>query len=573
MTRADGTPVNAVLGFSNMLMKLLNESDADHIAVIFDAGSTSFRNRLFDAYKAHRPNPPDDLVPQFRLIREATEAFNVAQVELADYEADDLIATYTRAALQEGAEVTIVSSDKDLMQLVGDRVVMLDPIKNKPIGPEEVREKFGVLPDKVVFVQALCGDSVDNVPGVPGIGVKTAAELINSYGDLEALLARAPEIKQPKRRQSLIDYADQARLSLDLVRLKDDVPLPCPLDSFALRRDDPEKLLSFLRVQGFRSIITRYEQRLRDSETPTASVVNEPKTAEQRYVLIDSIEELDRWLAVAWEQGVLALAARPEGAGESAAPLAGIAIAVAPGLAGYIPLGHVAAAQGSLGEEASESFPILPLNDVVERLRPLLSAAGILKIAHNAKDEIHLLDALGLAFTSYDCVMLMSYVLEGGSHSHSVEELAQRYLETTLVADPAGTGRARVSFRSLSPATVQSFACERADTALLLHRRLKPRLVQERLTTLYETIERPMPAIIQRMEVAGVKVDRAELERLASDFGGRLVELEGQIHELAARPFNIGSPKQLGEVLFDEPETTRGEKGQDRCIRDGRRPA
>ncbi len=369
LTRADGTPVGAVLGYCNILFKLLQETDADHLAVVFDAAATTFRNKIYDQYKAHRPDPPDDLVPQFKLVRQATDAFNVCRIERADYEADDLIAAYAKKAAAEGATVTIVSSDKDLMQLVDDKVGMLDPIKQRPIGAAEVREKFGVGPDKVVDVQALCGDSVDNVPGVPGIGVKTAAELINTYGDLENLLAHAFEIKQPKRRQSLIDFAEQARLSKRLVLLDTAAPMDVPLSALMVKPPDREKLEAFLLEQGFKNLLARVESKLGPlakpgaadgaappaPETPPMVVPPPPDLAkvERRYALVQDLAALDAWIAAAQAKGAVALGIETTAQTASRAELLGVALAVEPGEACYIPLGH--GASGELALDAPDA--------------------------------------------------------------------------------------------------------------------------------------------------------------------------------------------------------------------------
>src|SRR6266849_6739330 len=382
LTRADGTPTAAVLGFSNMLAKLLSETDADHIAVVFDASGTTFRNRIYDAYKANRGPPPDDLVPQFALVREATDAFGVCRIEMKDFEADDLIATYARHAVESGASVTIVSSDKDLMQLVNDKVMMLDPIRNRPIGDAEVREKFGVGPDKVVDVQALCGDSVDNVPGVPGIGVKTAAELINTYGDLDTLLAHVEEIKQPKRRQSLIENEAKARLSKELVKLDDDVPLPCPLADLRVKPLDLDKLWPFLNTMEFRALATRMRQRVSGPVAvaapvgPSEPVIPEipPFSDPRTYAVVDTIEGLDHWIEAAEQAGSVAIWAAPSAVSGTRPELCGLALALAPGLAAYVPLGHRPA--GLLDARASNA---LSREAALVRLKPLLEDRGVLK--------------------------------------------------------------------------------------------------------------------------------------------------------------------------------------------------
>ncbi|MGB8841794.1 MAG: DNA polymerase I [Aliidongia sp.] len=568
LNRADGTPVNAVLGFSNILLKLIDETDADHIAVIFDAGRTTFRNQLYEAYKAQRPEAPPELIPQFKLVREATEAFNVAQVEMADYEADDLIATYARLAVAQGATVTIVSSDKDLMQLVGPGVTMYDPLKQKTIGPDEVREKFGVGPDKVIDVQALCGDSVDNVPGVPGIGIKTAAELINIYGDLETLLARAGEIKQPKRRQSLIDFAEQARVSRALVELKSDVPVPCPLEDLALRKPDHGKLIEFLRAQGFRQLLSRIQSRA-DLASPSspAAAAPAPVTPEkptQHYELVQDEATLDRWIALSHKAGMIGFDTETTSLDAVAADLVGLSIAIGPGRACYIPVGHVAGTEGQLDLGQAERPAQLPLDLVLAKLKPLLETPSVLKIGHNIKYDIQILSSYGIAMAPVDCTMLLSFVLDAGSHGMGLDELALLHLDhdTIKFSHVAGSGKNFKGFAAVGLEEARDYAAEDADICLRLHSILKPRLIAARRVAFYETVERPLPIIVAGMERAGIKVDRAELSRLSVDFGQRMGELEKQIHELAGGSFNIGSPKQLGEVLFDRLGLPGGKKGK-----------
>ncbi|GGF22403.1 DNA polymerase I [Aliidongia dinghuensis] len=590
LNRADGTPVNAVLGFSNMLYKLVGETDADHIAVIFDASRITFRNRLYDQYKAQRPEAPPELIPQFRIVREATEAFNIAQVEMVDYEADDLIATYARLARAAGAIVTIVSSDKDLMQLVGDGVAMYDPLKQRAIGPDEVREKFGVGPEQVVDVQALCGDSVDNVPGVPGIGVKTAAELINTYGDLETLLSRAPEIKQPKRRQSLIDFAEQARISRALVELKSDVEVPVPLADLGLRPSDPGKLLGFLQAQGFRQLASRVQTR-HPGAVPTAAAPmaapseaapsaasssvapvaiasdtpQPPAQVEKRYELVQTEADLDRWIARAEAEGVVAFDTETNSLDAVLAELVGISLAVAPGEACYIPVGHVGeAAAGELNLSGAERPPQIPLDTVLARLKPLLEAPAVLKVGHNAKYDIQIFRSYGIEVAPVDCTMLLANTLEAGAHGMGMDELALIYFdyETIKYKDVAGSGKSHKGFAAVPLEAARDYAAEDADITLRLHRLLKPRVGRERMATVYETIERPLMPVVAAMERAGIKVDRAELLRLSADFGERMVDYEKEIHVLAGGPFNIGSPKQLGEVLFEKLGLPGGKKGK-----------
>jgi len=591
LNRADGTPVNAVLGFSNMLWKLIGETDADHIAVIFDASRLTFRNRLYDQYKAHRPEPPPELIPQFRLVREATEAFNVAQVEMVDYEADDLIATYANLARAAGATVTIVSSDKDLMQLVTEGVGMYDPLKQRAIGPDEVREKFGVGPAQVVDVQALCGDSVDNVPGVPGIGVKTAAELINTYGTLEVLLERAPEIKQPKRRQSLIDFAEQARISKALVQLKGDVEVPVPLADLCLRPSDPAKLQTFLQAQGFRQLMSRVQARtpgVQAAASPSGAAMPAPvapralapvpeapralgsdtpvppAAVEKRYELVQAEADLDRWIARAEAEGVVAFDTETNSLDAVLAEVVGVSLAVAPGEACYIPLAHVGEAAGELNLSGAERPQQIPLDVALARLKPLLEDPAVLKVGHNAKYDIQIFRSYGIEVAPVDCTMLLANTLEAGAHGMGMDELALIYFdyETIKYKDVAGSGKSHKGFAAVPLAAARDYAAEDADITLRLHRTLKPRVVRERMATVYETIERPLMAVVASMERHGIKVDRAELMRLSADFGQRMVDYERQIHELAGGAFNIGSPKQLGEVLFDKLGLPGGKKGK-----------
>ncbi len=568
LTRADGTPVNAVLGFTNMLLKLIGETDADHIAVIFDAGRLTFRNEIYADYKSHRPEPPPELLPQFGLIREATRACCVACVELAGYEADDLIATYAKQAVRAGARVTIVSADKDLMQLVGDGIAMLDPIKSRPIGPKEVEEKFGVGPDKVIEVQALAGDSIDNVPGVPGIGVKTAAELIRTYGDLDTLLARAPEIKQPKRRETLIAHAEQARISRELVRLRDDVPVEEPIATFQRREPDHDLLLAFLRENQFRSLIKRYEGTGRiagQAEAGNGAAAAAPgeaakaaPAAPRDYVLVQDEAALEQWIAEAFAAGVVAFDTETTSSDATRAELVGFSLAVAPGRACYVPLAHRSpTAQGALdldGAANADAPAQIARDRALALLRPLLEDEGVLKVGHDIKYDMVVLGGLGLRIAPIDDTMQISYVLGGGAYGHTREELCERHLGETATsfADVAGSGRAQVTFDLVPLDKACAYAAGNAEAALRLHRVLKPRLLEERLVTVYEMIERPLVAVVAEMERAGIKADAGELKRLSAEFAERLAELESGIYRLAGHEFNIGSPKQLGEVLFDE---------------------
>ncbi|MGD9616850.1 MAG: DNA polymerase I [Alphaproteobacteria bacterium] len=582
--KSDGVPTEVVTIFSNMLDKYLRESDADHVAVILDASGHSFRNDLYDQYKANRRETPDDLVPQCEHVRQAADAFGVCRIELDNFEADDLIATYARHAVASGARVTILSSDKDLMQLVHDgTVAMRDPMTDRPIGEAEVREKFGVGPDKVVEVQALCGDSTDNVPGVPGIGVKTASELINTYGDLENLLARAHEIKQPKRRQALIDNEAQARLSKELVKLDDDVPLPCPLSALRVKPYDPDKLFPFLDEMELRALKSRIERRL-SVAPPTATagpsepVIPEiaPFPAEPTYAVVDTAAGLDHWIDAAVREGAVAIWAAPSALPGRRPEFCGLALAVGPGLAAYVPLGHRTPKeseeaglldspppQAGEGQGGGNAAP-LSSQEALARLKPLLENPGVLKIGHDMKSMAHLLLRHGIAVAPYDCTMLMSYVLDGGPVEHTVEALTRRALshDLTPAKEILGTGRNAICFAEVATARGRDFACERADAALRLHGLLKARLLRERMTAFYETIERPLVPAVAAMENAGVKVDRDALAELSRDFARRIAEIEQSIWRDVGHEFNIGSTKQLGDVLFEKLQLPGGRKGK-----------
>ena len=593
LNRPDGTPVNAVLGFSNMLLKLLADLKAEAVAVVFDSSRKTFRSDFYPDYKAHRPEPPEELKPQFALIREATDAFCLPNMELDGFEADDLIATYARLANEAGREVTIVSSDKDLMQLVRPGVRMLDPLKNRLIGPDEVFEKFGVPPEKVVDVQALAGDSVDNVPGVPGIGVKTAAQLITEYGDLDSLLARASEIKQPARRQKLIDFAEQARVSRRLVMLDDQVPVPKPLDELRVREPDHQKLIDFLRAQGFRTIVARVEAEMRKDGTiadgavggetagaaaPSSTPAGDAPVAasrtrdsgmdavEARYELVQDVEALRVWVRRARETGLLALDTETDSLTPATATLVGISLATEPGLACYIPLEHKAegAANGEFAFDAAPAPKQIPVAEAIGELKELLEDPSVLKIGHNFKFDYQLFARHGVRVSPIDDSMLISYVLEGGSHGHGMDELAELHLghKTVSYAEVCGTGKNKITFDRVPLDKALVYAAEDADITLRLWKTLKPRLVDERMVTVYETLERPLVPIIAEMESNGVSLDRAALARLSQDLSVRLKEIEEEVNGLAPRPFNIGSPKQLGEILFDDLSLPGGKRGK-----------
>ncbi len=562
MTRPDGTPVNAVYGFCTMLMRLLEDTDADRIAVIFDTSRKTFRSDIYPDYKAQRPPPPEDLVPQFPLIRDAVRAFNVACIELDGYEADDLIATYAKQASALGAEVTIVSSDKDLMQLVDDNISMLDPIKLQKIDREGVEAKFGVPPDKVVDVQALAGDPSDNVPGVPGIGVKTAAQLILEYGDLESLLAQADGIKQKKRRENLLEFAEQARVSQQLVRLAQDAPVPEPLDSFEVKQPDADTLLGFLEAQAFKSLTARVEANLAaDGNIRTTKADVAP--AETDYVLVTTRAALEEWVAEAVEAGVLAIDTETTSLNAHRAELVGISLSTAEGRACYIPIAHRndVAGELSLGD-SGDAVPNLPLQEAVDGLRDVLLDPSVLKVGQNIKYDMEVLARHGLKIAPVDDTMVLSYVLDGGQHGHGMDELADLFLghKTILYEDVAGKGKDAVTFDRVPLDKALDYAAEDADITLRLWQKLKPRLAQEHMVSVYEDFDRPLVSVLAEMELSGVLVDADQLRGLSRDFAQRLAGLEAEIHDLAGRKFTIGSPKQLGEILFAEMSLAGGKK-------------
>jgi DNA polymerase-1 len=585
MTRPDGTPVNAVFGFTNMLAKLLKEHVGTHIAVIFDAGRVTFRNRLYDAYKAHRPPPPEELIPQFALVREATEAFNVAAIELPDWEADDLIAAYAQSAADAGGQVTIVSSDKDLMQLIRPGVDMLDPIKQKPIGPAEVMEKFGVTPDKMIEVQALIGDSTDNVPGVPGIGPKGAAQLINEYGDVEAVLTAAPGMKPSKRRDMLIEHAEKARISRELVRLRLDTPMPLPVEALGQRDADKAVLSAWLTKQGFRSVVARLGLDATAAGKPDAfqsrpSVPNSVQRtpAEQPdgqtarpaglqpdlgltppliesdfgpYQSVATAEDLRAWVAEAVAAGRVAVDTETDGPDAMRARLVGFALATAPGRACYVPVAH----------EVLDGQ--LKLDAAIEVMGPLLTDPSVLKIFEDAKFDMMILSRAGFPMPfPIDDTMLISYAQEAGLHGHGMDELSQLHLGHTPISyeEVIGTGRNRVPFARVQVDRATAYAAEDTDVTMRLWDTLKPRLRLNGGLALYEQVERRLVPILLEMERAGVKVDADDLRHMSVDFEARMAVMEQDCHRLAGHPFNVGSPKQLGEVLFDEQKLPGGKR-------------
>ena len=565
LTRSDGTPVGAVQGFCNMLWKLLEdlkgEDQPSHLAVIFDHSGKSFRNEFYPEYKAHRPPAPEDLVPQFSIIRDATRAFGTPSIEMENYEADDLIATYARQAEAKGARVTIVSSDKDLMQLVNDRIALFDTMKNRRIGDAEVREKFGVGPDKVIEVQALAGDSVDNVPGVPGIGVKTAAQLIEEYGSLDELLERAGEIKQPKRREKLMENAEAARISRRLVTLKPDVDVETPLDEFGTEEPDPEILVGFLREMEFRTFTRRVEEALGAPAADETGDATAPIDREA-YECVTSMDALKAWIAKARAAGVIAVDTETDSLSATASGLVGVSMAVAPGEACYIPLDHKDPSGSGDLLDGGDKPDQLPMEDALKALKGLLEDPAVLKVGQNIKYDLAVLARYGIEVAPYDDTMLISYVLEAGLHKHGMDELAELHLGHQCIPfkEICGSGKSQISFDRVPLDKATAYAAEDADVTLRLFEILKPALAGKGKATVYETLERPMPAVLSAMERAGIKVDPDQLSRLSSDFAQKMAAAEAEAHEAAGKSFNLGSPKQIGEILFGEMGLPGGKK-------------
>ena len=576
--KSDGLPVGAVAGFCNMLYKMVEDtkgSDAPtHIAVIFDYSGKSFRNEIYPDYKANRPPAPEDLVPQFPLTRDATRAFNIPCIEIEGFEADDIIATYACQARDAGGRVTIISSDKDLMQLVGGGVEMFDAMKNKRIGIEGVEEKFGVGPDRVVDVQALAGDSVDNVPGAPGIGIKTAALLINEYGDLDGLLSRAEEIKQPKRRQTLIDNADQIRTSRELVRLDCNTPLTEDIASLEVREPQPDKLLAFLAEMEFRTLTSRIAAKMgvdapvieaKSDEKPHAGVdarLSAP-IDHSKYETIRDAGALRPWIDLIRERGWVAVDTETTSLNEMTADLVGICLCVEPGEACYIPLAHVQGTGDLLGA-AEKVEGQMDMEEALALLKPVFEDEAILKIGQNLKYDFKIFVRYGIRLAPIEDTMLLSYALHGGLHGHGMDLLSERYVghKPISIKTLIGSGKSQITFAQVPIEEAAKYAAEDADITLRLWRLFRPNLHRERVTTVYETMERPLVPVLADMERHGIKVDRDHLSRMSNTFAQKMAGLEAEIHELAGESFNVGSPKQLGEILFDRMSLPGGKKGK-----------
>ncbi|PEQ14201.1 DNA polymerase I [Novosphingobium sp. PC22D] len=599
LTDPEGTPVGAVYGYTTMLWKLaedLNKADGPtHLAVILDKSSTSFRNEIYDEYKANRPPPPEDLVPQFPLIRDATRAFSLACIEEEGFEADDLIASYAREATRRGWDVTIVSSDKDLMQLVGrcadpvdghegGCIDMLDTMKNARIDVPEVVEKFGVPPEKVGDVLALMGDSVDNIPGVYGVGPKTATKLIQDYGDLESALAAAPDMKKSKLQERLIEQADMARLSKVLVTLKEDCALPIAMEDFKLDAIPVEPLAAFLEKHGFTSLLKRLHAGSGSPEPTTRLNPSKPVTAgagpaegasrqplpempavdRDAYKCVTTLAELDEWIARAAAARVVAVDTETSALDAMRADLAGISLALGPNDACYIPLGH----GGS--DMFAEKPEQVPREEALARLKPLLESDAVLKVGQNIKYDLNVLARHGIAVAPIDDTMIVSFCLDSGRQiegiggGHGMDELSQRHLSHTTLTfkEICGTGKKAIPFGEVPLDRATQYAAEDADATWRLHQVLKPRLSFEGGTRIYERVDRPLIPVVARMERHGIKVDRDKLAHLSSQFAEAVSALECEIFGLCGQDFTIGSPKQLGEILFDKMGYKGGRKGK-----------
>lgn len=576
--KSDGLPVGAVSGFCNMLFKIIEDQKGSnaptHLVVVFDAKGKTFRSDIYPEYKMNRPPAPEDLVPQFPLTRDATRAFGLACIEQEGFEADDIIATLAIKARDAGGHVTIVSSDKDMMQLVGNGVEMYDAMKNKRIGIEQVEEKFGVGPNRVIDVQSLAGDSVDNVPGAPGIGIKTAALLINEYGDLDSLLERASEIKQPKRRESLIENADQIRTSRELVTLKTDMEMDCLLDDFEVQAPDPEVVLKFLSEMEFRTMSARIANKLGVNVPEIILVdknINENQIIDAEYIpitsdkyeLIDDINGLNRWIKKIYQRGYVAVDTETTGLNDMIVDLVGICLSVEVGEACYIPLGHTNGEDDLFGG-ASLCEGQIKLEDALTILRPVLEDSSILKIGQNIKYDTKIFARYDVSLTPVDDTMLLSYAVNGGKHNHGMDYLSERYLDHKPISIKTllGSGKSAITFDKVSISDAVEYAAEDADITLRLWKLFKPMLHESNVTKVYETLERPLIAVLAKMEMNGIKVDRNTLSRMSNNFAQSMSGLESEIYNLAGQSFNVGSPKQLGEILFDKLELPGGKKGK-----------
>ena len=575
--KSDGLPVGAVAGFCNMLHRYVEGNtgpDAPtHVAVIFDHSGKTFRNDMYDQYKANRSATPEDLIPQFPLTRDATRAFNIACKEVQGFEADDIIATLASHARDAGGACTIISSDKDMMQLIGDGVVMLDAMKNKIIDRDGVLEKFGVYPERVVDVQALAGDSADNVPGAPGIGIKTASLLINEYGDLESLLDRAGEIKQPKRRESLLDNRPQIELSKKLVQLECDMDLDFTIDDLEVQDPIPEDLLAFVSKMEFRTLTKRLADQM-GTEAPiiedlverevTSDVSESPPINISKYETIRDAVSLQVWIDRIYARGYVAVDTETTGLNDMRADLVGVCLCVEAGQAAYLPLTHRAGNADDLFGSNELAEGQMNLAEALAMLKPVMEDSTILKIGQNMKYDAKILVRVGINIGPIDDTMLLSYAQNAGIHNHGMDLLSERYLNHVPIPIKTllGTGKSAITFDHVPVDEATKYAAEDADITLRLWQYLKPRLHRKRVTTVYETMERPLVPVLAQMERHGIKVDRDTLSRMSNGFAQKMAALEDEIHNLAGRTFNVGSPKQLGEILFDEMALPGGKKGK-----------
>ena len=570
LTRKDGTPINAVMGYCNMIWRLIAETKTDNLAVIFDTASKSFRNEIYANYKANRSDAPEDLIPQFSLIREATRAFNIPYIELKGYEADDIIATYAKRAESVGWTVDIISSDKDLMQLVNDKIKMIDPMKMTNIGREEVFKKFGVYPDKVVDVQALAGDSTDNIPGVPGIGIKTAAELINQYGNLESLLKRAEEIKQPKRRENLLAFADLARVSMKLVTLDSNVNDIDSFETFHRKDIDIDKLKNFLIEQGFNSLISRLPNKEDFNHNNSAYVVlpndnkNEVKKVkvENNYRLITSPIELEHWLEKIYKTGIVAIDTETTSINAMSAELVGISLAVDVGDAIYIPINHKVKEDDKVIKIKEQ----ISLDKIINFLKPILEDPSIIKVGQNIKYDLNILyNTANINIHPIHDTMLMSFCLDAGKHlGHGMDALAKNHLniDTISYSDVTGKGKDQLTFDYVSIDKAKEYAAQDADITFRLYMYFRKRLHEEKMVTFYEVIERNLPKVVSVMERNGVGIDANYLNKLTELFSNKMKPLQDKVYDLSGEEFNISSPKQLGEILFSKLGLKGGKKGK-----------
>ena len=550
--KSDGLPTGAVSGFCSMLFKLLEDSRSDdsihrptHFAVIFDSARKNFRNDIYSEYKANRSEAPEDLAPQFEYIRKSVKAFNLPSIELSNYEADDLIATYTKQIIKVGAKATVISSDKDLMQLVSDKVRLYDPMKSKVLGEKEVVEKFGVKPNQVIDVQSLAGDSSDNIPGVPGIGIKTASELINKYKTLDVLLKKADEIPQNKRRETLLANKDKALLSRQLVTLKDDVPVKDKLSSLLLKEVQKEKLYDFLRKMEFNKLLSRaigfYGETGKKKSELNTTKTQSSKINTKAYEGIINEKSLDKWLKILNEQSVIAVDTETSSLNPLEANLIGVSFSYAPNKACYIPLAH-------------KNIKSLKKKLVLEKIKPILEDPSIKKVGQNIKFDFIVLKQNGIEVNPIEDTMLISYTLDAGSNRHNLDTLSEIHLEHKTISykELVGTGKNKLNFSDIELDKATEYAAEDADVTLRLYNHLKSKLNEEKLNKVYESFEKPMVQLLSKIEFNGIKVDDLYLKKLSKKFEDKIRKIEKEIYSIAGKEFNIGSPKQLGEIIYNE---------------------